>query len=138
VCVAEECSMNAIARYLPALTWMPRYQKRWFKGDLAAGLTTAVMLIPQAMAYAMLAGLPPAVGLYASIVPVAIYAVMGTSRELAVGPVAMVSLLLAVGVGALAQGGTEAYVALAVLLALMVGVIQVVMGLGKLGFLTNF
>ena len=117
---------------------LPGYGRAKLKGDLAAGLTTAVMLIPQAMAYAMLAGLPPVVGLYASIVPLVIYALFGSSRELAVGPVAMVSLLVATGVGALAPTGTEAFIAYAVLLAAMVGVIQLLMGVGRLGFLTNF
>lgn len=114
------------------------YKKDDLRGDLLAGLTTAVMLIPQGMAYAMLAGLPPIVGLYASLLPLAVYALFGTSRQLAVGPVAMVSLLVASGVGAIAEGGTEAYVIYAVLVAAMVGVMQLVMGLGRLGFLVNF
>ena len=96
------------------------------------------MLIPQGMAYAMLAGLPPIVGLYASAVPLALYALFGTSRELAVGPVAMVSLLVATGVGALAPVGSGEFVAYAVLLAGLVGVLQLAMGLMRAGFLVNF
>ena len=79
---------------IPALDWLTNYKKEQFKGDLSAGLTVGVMLIPQGMAYAMIAGLPPIYGLYASTVPLLIYALLGTSRQLAVGPVAMVSLLM--------------------------------------------
>ena len=114
------------------------YNMSYLKGDVTAGLTTAVMLIPQAMAYAVLAGLPAYVGLYASVVPLLAYAVAGTSRELAVGPVAMDSLLTAATVGVLAQGAPDRYLELATLLALMVGIIQVVLGLLKAGFLVNF
>ena len=124
--------------YIPILNWLPSYKKEFFKGDLVAGLTVGVMLIPQGMAYAMLAGLPPIYGLYASIIPLILYAIFGTSRQLAVGPVAMVSLLVAAGVGAIAAQGTEQYIALAIMLALMVGVIQLLMGVFKLGFLVNF
>lgn len=106
--------------------------------DVSAGLTTAVMLIPQAMAYAMLAGLPAIVGLYAATIPLVIYALTGSSRELAVGPVAMVSLLVATALTPLAQAGSETYVGLAVVLALLVGVIQLAMGVLRAGFLVNF
>ncbi len=124
--------------YIPILNWLPSYKKAYFKGDLIAGLTVGVMLIPQGMAYAMLAGLPPIYGMYASIIPLILYAIFGTSRQLAVGPVAMVSLLVAAGVGAIAAQGTEQYIVLAILLALMVGLIQLLMGVFKLGFLVNF
>lgn len=127
-----------IKEYIPILDWFPTYGKEAFKGDLAAGLTVGVMLIPQGMAYAMLAGLPPIYGLYASILPLILYAIFGTSRQLAVGPVAMVSLLIAAGVGAVAEIGSETYIQLAILLALMVGLIQFLMGLFRLGFLVNF
>ena len=130
--------MQRLARYLPFLQWLPHYGRPELRGDAVAGLTTAVMLIPQAMAYAMLAGLPPIIGLYASTVPLALYAFFGTSRELAVGPVAMVSLLVASGVGAVAEPGSASYVAHAIVLALMVGAIQLGMGLFRLGFLVNF
>lgn len=125
-------------RFIPILEWLPKYNSDLFKGDLSAGLTVGVMLIPQGMAYAMLAGLDPIYGLYASIFPLIIYAIFGTTRQLAVGPVAMDSLLVAAGVGALATAGSAEYVALAILLAFMVGVILLVMGIFRLGFLVNF
>ncbi|ACY14886.1 SulP family inorganic anion transporter [Haliangium ochraceum] len=109
-----------------------------WRGDIIGGLTTAVMLVPQGMAYAMLAGLPPIVGLYASVAPLVAYALVGSSRQLAVGPVAMDSLLTAAVVGAVAQSGSERYVELAALLAIMVGVLQVLLGLVRGGFLVNF
>ncbi len=124
--------------YLPSLTWLRNYRKEDIKGDLSAGLTVGVMLIPQGMAYAMIAGLPPIYGLYASTVPLILYALFGTSRQLAVGPVAMVSLLTAAGVGALAEVGSQTFIALAITLALMVGLIQFLLGVFRLGFLVNF
>ena len=130
--------MSTLERFVPLVRTLRGYQPRDLRGDLVAGLTTAVMLIPQGMGYAMLAGLPPIYGLYSSLVPLVIYALFGTSRQLAVGPVAMVSLLVAAGVGAVAEPGTEAFIAYAVLLALMVGVIQLAMGIARLGFLVNF
>ena len=125
-------------QFLPFIDWIKNYQKSNFGGDLSAGLTVGVMLIPQGMAYAMLAGLPPIYGLYASTIPLIVYALLGTSRQLAVGPVAMVSLLIANGVGAMAEIASPEFVALAILLALMVGVIQLAMGIFRLGFLVNF
>ncbi len=127
-----------INSYIPILEWLPNYGKQSLKGDLAAGLTVGVMLIPQGMAYAMLAGMPPIYGLYASILPLILYAIFGTSRQLAVGPVAMVALLIAAGVGTLAETGTESYIQLAIALALIVGLIQLLMGVFRLGFLVNF
>ena len=124
------------ARLLPS--WLRDYDRADLRPDLTAGLTVAVMLVPQGMAYAMLAGLPPIVGLYASLAPLLVYAMLGSSRQLAVGPVAMVSLLTATGVGAVAGGDPELYLAAAVLLAAMVGVIQLGMGLLRLGYLVNF
>jgi SulP family sulfate permease len=125
-------------KYFPFLGWIKDYDKSQFGGDLTAGLTVGVMLIPQGMAYSMLAGLPPIYGLYASTIPLIIYALMGTSRQLAVGPVAMVALLISSGVGAIATIGSSEFIALAILLALMVGVIQFSMGIFRLGFLVNF
>ena len=87
--------MKGIKAYLPILQWLPNYKKEHLNGDLFAGLTVGIMLIPQGMAYALIAGLPPVYGLYASIVPQLIYAILGTSRQLSVGPVAMDSLLVA-------------------------------------------
>lgn len=123
---------------LPAWDWLKGYRRQDLSGDLAAGLTVAVMLIPQGMAYAMLAGLPPVVGLYASTVPLIVYALFGSSRQLAVGPVAIVSLLTLSGVSALAEPGSARFIALAAVLALMSGVIQLVLGLVKAGFIVNF
>jgi sulfate permease, SulP family len=127
-----------IRRHLPFLEWIPNYKRSDLGGDLIAGLTVTVMLIPQGMAYAMLAGLPPIVGLYASIVPLILYGLLGTSRQLAVGPVAMVSLMVAASVGAIAETGTDAYLGLAIALALVVGVMQFAMGALRLGFVVRF
>ncbi len=125
-------------QYFPFLEWAKNYKESDLSGDLIAGLTVGVMLIPQGMAYAMLAGLPPIYGLYASTIPLFIYALFGTSRQLAVGPVAMVALLISSGVSNLAPSGSAEYIQLAILLALLVGIIQFSMGLFKLGFLVNF
>lgn len=125
-------------RYVPALTWLPAYRRQDLTGDLLAGVIVAIMLVPQGMAYALLAGLPPKVGLYASILPLILYGLLGTSRTLAVGPVAIVSLLVATGVSPLAAPGGADYLQLALTLALMVGVIQTLMGFLRIGFLVNF
>jgi SulP family sulfate permease len=125
-------------KYVPAFEWLASYKKADLTGDMSAGLIVAIMLIPQGMAYAMLAGLPPVIGLYASTVPLIIYALFGTSRQLAVGPVAMVSLLVLTGVSTITDPGTSDYISLVLLLTLMIGVIQLLMGLFKLGFLVNF
>ncbi len=127
-----------MSKFFPFLDWFKTYNTSFLKGDLSAGLTVGVMLIPQGMAYAMIAGLPPVYGLYASITPLIIYALLGTSRQLAVGPVAMVSLLTASGVGLIAETGTENYIALAITLALIIGIVQFLLGLFRLGFLVNF
>jgi sulfate permease, SulP family len=127
-----------VEKWIPAWSWLRGYRRADLGGDLSAGLTVAVMLVPQAMAYALLAGLPPVVGLYASTVPLVVYALFGSSRQLAVGPVAIVSLLTLSGVSALAEPGTQEYVALAAVLALMTGVIQLVLGLVRAGFVVNF
>jgi sulfate permease, SulP family len=125
-------------RWMPAWGWLRRYRRSDLRGDVSAGLTVAVMLVPQGMAYALLAGLPPVVGLYASTVPLLVYALFGSSRQLAVGPVAIVSLLTLSGVSALAEPGTQEFIALAALLALMTGIIQLVLGLLRAGFIVNF
>ena len=123
--------------FFPILDWLPNYKKTHFSGDLFAGLTVGVMLIPQGMAYAMLAGLPPIFGLYAAFVPQIIYAFMGTSRQLAVGPVAMDSLLVAAGLGALAISKIEDYISMAVFLAFFMGAIQLLLGILRMGFLVQ-
>ncbi|QTN39223.1 solute carrier family 26 protein [Cryomorphaceae bacterium] len=124
--------------FIPILEWLPRYKREDLRGDISAGLTVGVMLIPQGMAYSMLAGLPPIYGLYASTIPLILYAIFGTSRQLAVGPVAMVALLISSGVGAIAPVGSDEFIGLAILLAFMVGVLQFSLGLFRLGFLVNF
>ena len=123
--------------FFPILDWLPNYKKTHFSGDLFAGLTVGVMLIPQGMAYAMLAGLPPIFGLYAAFVPQIIYAFTGTSRQLAVGPVAMDSLLVAAGLGALAISKIEDYISMAVFLAFFMGAIQLLLGILRMGFLVQ-
>ena len=123
---------------IPASAWLRSYPKTFLSGDLNAGFTVGVMLIPQGLAYALIAGLPPIYGLYAALLPLFVYAFFGTSGQLAVGPVAMVSLLVATGVGDLATSGSDEYIQLALLLAFMVGVIQLVLGLLRFGFITNF
>lgn len=130
--------MKRVKDFIPALQWINTYNRSDLRGDLSAGLTVGVMLIPQGMAYSMLAGLPPIYGLYASTIPLVLYAVFGTSRQLAVGPVAMVALLIATGISQLAEAGSADYIALAILLALLVGLIQLLMGVFRLGFLVNF
>ncbi len=122
---------------IPAVGWAKSYDRGWLRSDLAAGLTVGAMLVPQAMAYALLAGLPPEVGLYASTVSIIAYALFGTSRQLAVGPVAIVSLLTAAALAPIVEEGTAGYVTAAALLAVLVGVVHLVMGLGRLGFLVN-
>ena len=128
----------AVNRLLPILDWLPSYGRKELAGDVPAGLTVGVMLIPQGMAYALIAGLPVVYGLYAALVPQVIYALMGTSRPLAVGPVAMDSLLVASGLAGLAVVGSERYIELALLLALMMGLIQLTLGAFRLGFLSDF
>jgi len=118
--------------------WIKNYQRPDFRFDLVAGLTVGVMLIPQGMAYAMIAGLPPVYGLYASTLPAIVYAWFGSSRHLSVGPGALTALLTAAGIGLIAQTGSTEYLAMVTLLALTVGIIQVTLGFAKLGFLVNF
>jgi len=127
-----------IKKVIPILDWLPNYKKSWLKGDIEAGLTVGIMLIPQGIAYAMIAGLPPIYGLYTAMIPQMVYALFGTSRQLSVGPVAMDSLIVASGVAALAQIGTDKFIEFAVLLALFMGILQVLFGVFKLGFLVNF
>ncbi|APQ18009.1 SulP family inorganic anion transporter [Maribacter hydrothermalis] len=122
----------------PFLEWVSTYKKAYFIKDLLAGLTVGIVLVPQGMAYAMIAGLPPVHGLYAALFPVLTYAFLGTSRKIAVGPVAMDSLLIAVGLGTLTITGIENYIKMVMVLALMVGVIQLLLGILRMGFLVNF
>ncbi|RLK50273.1 SulP family sulfate permease [Alkalispirillum mobile] len=123
---------------LPLFGWLRGYRSEYFAGDVIAGAVVAVMLVPQAMAYAMLANLPPHVGLYASIIPPIAYALFASSRALAVGPVAIVSLMVASVAGTVAVPGTAEHLGAAVALALLSGVVLLVMGMVRLGFVTQF
>ncbi|GJN12915.1 hypothetical protein PR202_ga31240 [Eleusine coracana subsp. coracana] len=115
---------------LPCVSWMRRYRwKEDLQADLAAGITVGVMLVPQAMSYAKLAGLHPIYGLYTSFVPLFVYALFGSSRQLAVGPVALVSLLVSNVLGGIVNSSSELYTELAILLAFMVGILECLMGL---------
>lgn len=129
--------MKGLAKYLPILHWSRTYQRQYIKSDITAGLTTAVMLIPQAMAYAMLAGLPPMIGLYGAIAPLLIYAIFGSSRQMAIGPVAIISLMTGAAISSVTETGSESYMLLAVTLALMVGIIQFLLGVLRFGFIVN-
>lgn len=124
--------------FLPVVDWLKNYERRDFSGDFIAGSVVAITLIPQAMAYTNLAGLPPQLGLYSSIVALILFAVFSTSRFLSIGPVAIISILTAAGIGQISQQGTPEYVSLAVTLALLVGIIQFIMGFFQLGFIVNF
>ncbi|MFY9976522.1 MAG: SulP family inorganic anion transporter, partial [Chromatiaceae bacterium] len=130
--------MKQLRRYLPILEWGSEYTRKTFSADLVVAGIVTFMLIPQSLAYALLAGLPMQVGLYASIVPLILYALFGTSRTLAVGPVAVASLMTAAAVGQLAAQGTPEYLGAAVALAVLSGLMLIVMGLLRLGFLANF
>ena len=127
-----------IKKIIPILEWLPNYEKSFLKGDLIAGITVGIILIPQGIAYALIAGLPPIYGLYCALVPQVIYAIFGSARQVAIGPVAMDSLIVATGVSTLALAGSESYIEIAILLAFMVGTIQFVLGIFSLGFIVNF
>jgi len=127
-----------LIRRLPMLQWARGYGGAMLGADLLAAVIVTIMLIPQSLAYAMLAGLPPEVGLYASILPLLAYAVFGTSRVLAVGPVAVVSLMTAAAIGPAMQAGLTDALTAAVTLALLSGTMLVVAGIFRLGFLANF
>lgn len=129
--------MKQIARFLPFLSWFPTTRENT-KADLIAGITVALVLIPQSMAYAQLAGLPPYYGLYAAFLPGIIAALWGSSAQLATGPVAVVSLLTASTLAPLAATGSNQFIALAILMALIVGIIQLALGIFKLGIVVNF
>ena len=127
-----------IKKIISILEWLPNYEKSFLKGDLIAGITVGIILIPQGIAYALIAGLPPIYGLYCALVPQVIYAIFGSARQVAIGPVAMDSLIVATGVSTLALAGSESYIEIAILLAFMVGTIQFVLGIFSLGFIVNF
>lgn len=127
-----------IKSYFPILDWGRRYNRQTLSSDLVAAVIVTIMLIPQSLAYALLAGLPPEVGLYASVLPLVAYAIFGTSSALAVGPVAVVSLMTAAAVGRIAAEGSADYASAAIVLALLSGVMLTLMGLFRLGFIANF
>ncbi|MCX6878910.1 MAG: sulfate permease [Verrucomicrobia bacterium] len=130
--------MNLLRRYLPILTWGAEYSRKTLTNDLIVAGIVTVMLIPQSLAYALLAGLPPQIGLYASMAPLILYAIFGTSRTLAVGPVAVASLMTAAAVANVAAQGTPEYLGAAIALAMVSGLLLLAMGLLRLGFLANF
>ena len=133
--------MTTPSRWLPSvplLQWGREYNQDTFTKDMVAAVIVTIMLIPQSLAYALLAGLPPEVGLYASVAPLFLYAVLGSSRVLAVGPVAVVSLMTAAAVSEHAAAGTHAYWQVAGTLAFLSGGMLLLMGLLRLGFLANF
>ncbi|WP_135506420.1 SulP family inorganic anion transporter [Roseovarius aestuariivivens] len=130
--------MRKLDRYLPILDWGRRYNRSALSNDVIAAVIVTIMLIPQSLAYALLAGLPPQAGIYASIVPIMLYALFGTSRALAVGPVAVVSLLTASAVGQVAEQGAAGYAVAALTLAFLSGAFLVLLGVLRLGFFANF
>lgn len=130
--------MSRISQYLPIFAWGRTYNKANFTNDLIAALIVTIMLIPQSLAYALLAGLPAEMGLYASIIPIVLYAIFGTSKALAVGPVAVVSLMTAAAIGKIADPGSSEYIMAAITLAFLSGAFLVLMGVLRLGFLANF
>ncbi|MFQ1699899.1 SulP family inorganic anion transporter [Loktanella agnita] len=127
-----------LRHYLPILDWGRSYNRAALSNDLVAAVIVTIMLIPQSLAYALLAGLPPEAGIYASILPIVLYAIFGTSRALAVGPVAVVSLMTAAAIGQVAEQGSVGYAVAALSLALLSGAMLVAMGLLRLGFVANF
>ncbi len=124
--------------YFPILEWLPNYQKKYLYGDLIAGMTVGIVLIPQGIAYALIAGLPPIFGLYAAFVPQIVYAIFGSSRQVSPGPAAMDSLIVAAGIMTLAITNQTDYINAVLLLTLMVGVMQFLLGILRMGFVVNF
>jgi SulP family sulfate permease len=130
--------MTKPAKYLPILVWGRTYNRSTLSNDLLAAVIVTIMLTPQSLAYALLAGLPPQMGLYASMLPIILYAIFGTSRALAVGPVAVISLLTAAAIGRIAVPGSAEYILAAITLAFLSGLILLALGFFRLGFLANF
>jgi len=130
--------INRLARFIPVFDWGRRYDRDALGNDLVATVIVTIMLIPQSLAYALLAGLPAETGIYASIAPIVLYAIFGTSRALAVGPVAVVSLMTAAAIGNLAEPGSPELLLAAITLAFLSGVFLILLGVLRLGFLANF
>jgi len=123
---------------LPVLDWLGSYNTSTFRADLTAGLTVCIMLIPQGMAYALLAGMPPIYGLYGALVPLLIYGLLGTSRQVSIGPVAVSSLLVLAGISQLAEPESKTFIELAILTGLLIGVAQLLLSALRMGFLVTF
>ena len=131
-------SREFLGSLLPIITWLPNYKRAWLRADIMAGLAVWAMTVPQALAYAGIAGVPPVYGLYAVPLAMVAYAVFGTSRTLCVGPESAIAIISAVTVGALAMGNLDEFLALTSLLALLVGVLLLLFGLLRLGWAANF
>ncbi|MDP3343508.1 MAG: sulfate permease [Hydrogenophaga sp.] len=129
---------HPLAHWFPILQWGRGYSRAHFSADAVAAAVVTLMLIPQSLAYALLAGLPPEAGLYASMAPLVVYAVLGTSSTLAVGPAAVTSLMTAAALGSVAAAGSLGYAAAAALLALLSGFMLLAMGVLRLGFVAHF
>lgn len=129
---------NRLKKFIPILDWLPKYSLSFLKGDVFAGLTVGIILIPQGIAYALIAGLPPIYGLYTALIPQIIYTIFGTSRQLATGPIAIDSLIIAAGISAIASVTPDQYISVVFALTLMTGCIQVIVGFFRLGFIVNF
>ncbi len=127
-----------LKKLFPIFSWIREYNRSCLFNDVTAGITLGIMLVPQGMAYAMIAGMPPIYGLYAALVPQLVYAITGTSRQLAVGPVAMDSLLVAAGIGALQLSNIQDYIAAVLFLTLIIGGLQLILGFLRMGFFVNF
>ncbi|MGB5595866.1 MAG: SulP family inorganic anion transporter, partial [Crocosphaera sp.] len=125
-------------QYLPILEWLPHYQKSWLKADIIAGLTIWAVMVPEAMAYAGIAGVPPLMGLYTVPIPLFLYAVLGTSRTMVIGPDSATALISSVTIGGLVASGSDDYVTLTAALALIVGIFFLGFGLLRMGWVANF
>lgn len=124
-----------LEHFFPAWSWLKNYRQDTFQSDLLSSLIVIAMLVPQGMAYAMLAGLPPVTGLYASVIPMIVYAMIGSSPTLSIGPVAIISMMTFATLNSFFAAGSEAYIQAACLLALMVGIISLILGILRFGFL---
>ena len=134
----EGAGARAIKGWLPILEWLPAYKRRQLGKDALAGLTTAAIVIPQGMGYSLMMELPAVVGLYSALLPVAIYALLGRTRELSVGPASLVCLVTASAVREVSGPSGDVYVTLVILSALISGLVMVIAGLARLGYVQHF
>ncbi len=125
-------------QFLPILQWLPSYNKTYFRSDLLAGLTVAVLLVPQGMAYALLAGMPPIYGLYGGLLPLLLFGILGTSQQMSIGPVAVSALLVLAGISQIAEPLSSEYISYVLLAGLLIGCFQILLSILRLGFLVNF